>query len=145
MMTLAVFAAMILISTSLRVLASAGAVAALTCRLRLFWDLTRLMRTSVLPVAAKNQVSRRFPHALHQSLSDATLVLFTTLQVRRFGVRNRATHTMTCSAHLPGRRIDVPSCEVAAAPLNVPELNGCSASGAIDRGLSRAGECQVSN
>lgn len=101
-MTLAVFAAMILISISLRVRASAGAVGALTCPLRLFWDLTRLMRTSVLHVAATIRVPRRFQHALRQSLSCATRVLCTTHQVRRFGVRNRATRIMTRSAHLPG-------------------------------------------
>lgn len=103
MTTLAALSAMILISLGVR--ASAGAVGALMCPLRLFWDLTRLMRTSVLHVAANTHVPMRFRHVLHLSPSSAVRALCTTRRVRRFGVRNRATHVMTCPMHLPGRGV----------------------------------------
>lgn len=91
---------MTLISLGAR--ASVGAAGALTCLLCLFWDLTRLMRTSVLHVAANSHVSIRFRHVLHLSLSSAFRALFMTHQVRRFGVRNRATHVMTRSSASSG-------------------------------------------
>merc|ERR1712166_1486083 len=95
--------AMILISLGVR--ASAGAVGALMCHLRLFWDLMRLTRTSVLHVATNNRVPMRFRHVLHLSPSGAVHMLCTTHRVRRFGVRNRARHVMTCPVHLPGRGV----------------------------------------
>lgn len=105
MTTLAALSAMILILISLGVRASAGAVGALMCPLRLFWDLTRLMRTSVLHVAANIHVPMCFRRVLHLSPSSAVCALCTTHRVSRFGVRNRATHVMTCPMHLPGRGV----------------------------------------
>lgn len=88
---------------SLGVHASAVAVGALTCLLRPSWEMTRLMRTSVPHVAGNSHVPRRFRHVLHLSPSGTLHAQCTTLQVRCFGVRNRATRVMTCPWHLPGR------------------------------------------
>lgn len=113
MTILAALSAMILISLGAR--ASVGVAGVLTCLLRPFWDLTRLMRTSVLHVAASSHVPIRFRHVLHLSLSVAFHALCMTHQVRLFGVRNRATH-VTSFQYIFREWSDVPLCEIVTAP-----------------------------